>query len=185
MPVDKQSPPLFREDSEEPIDMISIEGEDDSLDKSSSQGGSTVESTPSASFPGVVGNSKNHRSGMPPRRVSASQPVHNSGSLRLRNETKLTLRRRTSSLIRSSDSMDSLVSVKALPKSTSRKASVKRKLEVSDDVHRVRKKLSLPISETSETISPNEPLPGRKSDGQIDYGYYIAKYLNQRHYNDD
>ncbi|KAJ1309591.1 hypothetical protein OPQ81_006364 [Rhizoctonia solani] len=185
MRVETRIPRLFREGSEELIDMISIQDEDESLDKSSFQGVSTVQSTPSTSFSDAVGNSKNYRSGMPSRRVSTSQPVQSSRDLRPRNETKLSLRR-TSPVIQLNSPTDSLVSKKIRPKDTSRKVSVKRKLEGSEDEPRVRKKLPSP-SESSEsenaTPSPSEPLPGRTSDERIDYRYYIAKYLNQRHQN--
>ncbi|KDN34603.1 hypothetical protein RSAG8_12302, partial [Rhizoctonia solani AG-8 WAC10335] len=182
MRAQKPIPRLFREDSEEPIDMVSTEDEDASLDKSSSQGVSTGESTPPASFPCAVGNTKKHQSGLPLRRVSASQPVRSSRILRPRNDTKLALRR-ASSAIQPSPSMDSpvAISIKLPLTITSRRASVKRKLEVLEDGPRVRKRLPLPLSEKSENTSPSEPMPGRTSDGKIDYRYYIAKYLNQRH----
>ncbi|CAE6528339.1 unnamed protein product [Rhizoctonia solani] len=185
MRVENQMPRLFREESVEPIDMFFIKDKGDSLDKSSSQGAPTGKSTPPASLPVQAGNSKNHRSGLPLRRASASQPGQSSRSLRPRNETKLTLRR-ASSVIQPSPSMGSLAATtgKAPVNKTARKASGKRKLEAPEDGPRVRKKLSPPLSEksenTSRTVTPSEPMPGRTNDGKIDYRYYVAKYLNQK-----
>ncbi|KAL5635427.1 hypothetical protein ACGC1H_004277 [Rhizoctonia solani] len=186
MRVENQIPRLCREESVEPIETLFIKDKGDSLDKSSSQGVPTGERTPPAFLPVQVGNSKSHRSGLPSRRVNASQPGQSSRGLRPRNEIRLTLRR-ASSVIQPSPSMDSLAAIarKAPVHKTVRKASGKRKLEIPDDGPRVRKKLSPPLSEksenTSRTVTPSEPMPGRTSDGKIDYRYYIAKYLNQKH----
>ncbi|CAE6448552.1 unnamed protein product [Rhizoctonia solani] len=178
MRVENQIHFLFREDSVDPIDLIFLGGEDTFLE-SSSQGVSTDERTPPASFPGMVGDSKNHRFGLPPRRVNASQPVQKSRNLRPRNGIRVAPpRARSINLIQSSSSTDSLA--KAPLGKLSCKLSTKRKLKAPEDDPRTRKKMSSPPSEKSENTGQNEPMPGRTDDGKIDYRYYITKYLNQR-----
>ncbi|CAE7089852.1 unnamed protein product [Rhizoctonia solani] len=173
MRVKNQTPRSFREVSMDPIDLISTEDEIDFLNKSSSQGVSTRKSTLPTASQNAVGNSKSRRSGLPLRRVSASQSVQSTRTTRPRNETKRAPRR-ASSLIQSSSSTDSFDrSIKVSPNQSLRKVSVKRKLEMPEDDTRVRKRPSLQSPEKSETVIPEEPMPGRTSDGKIDYRYYI------------
>ncbi|CAE6499028.1 unnamed protein product [Rhizoctonia solani] len=182
MPAATQRASLSTSNSNDPVDIIFIESDDDAIDKSESdlQG----EGAPSPSFPGTLGNLKSHQSKVSPRRVGASQPIQSSRKLRPRNDIGYTLYR-SSSMAQSSSSVNTRNTMKMSGKYDLSKMSVKRKYEEPEIGPRMRKKLSFSGCESepttsSEPIISSEPEPGRTSDGKIDYRYYIMKYLNQR-----